>query len=383
VVGGVTAIQGSAKLSHPWEGFMVRNVEFETFRTGQRTVNQSVREFTTPAQFSAAAKDLAAGHAFLYHLCEGTDPALLGDYNSVRDHDLLAPKWVGIHSTALGPEQFDAWHARGGSVVWSPFSNLWLYGDTTRVEAAKAAGMNIALGADWSPSGSKSLLGELKVADLHNRSALGGVFTDAELCAMTTSNAADAVGWGDRIGRLKAGLHGDFLVLADGGTDPYRTLIEATEHDVRLVAINGYPMYGTAALMRAANALNPEPIQVGPGLRRTITLRDARIPDADVGWTEVLASLAAARAHPAAARRRALARDRVTEPAVTLRPDKLWDDPERHPELLAAVAQGVTIPPLDSLVTDAAYFAAIARAKLHEGKLDGLADYYGAGKVAR
>ena len=44
VIGGVTAIQGSAKLSHPFEGFMVRNVEFETFQTGKKTVNQSVRE---------------------------------------------------------------------------------------------------------------------------------------------------------------------------------------------------------------------------------------------------------------------------------------------------------------------------------------------------
>ena len=48
VIGGVTAIQGSAKLSHPFEGFMVRNVEFETFQTGKKTVNQSVRAFTSP-----------------------------------------------------------------------------------------------------------------------------------------------------------------------------------------------------------------------------------------------------------------------------------------------------------------------------------------------
>jgi 5-methylthioadenosine/S-adenosylhomocysteine deaminase len=48
--------------------------------------------------------------------------------------------------------------------VSSPQSNLRLYGDTTVAADALAAGMPVALGADWLPSGSTSLLAELKVA---------------------------------------------------------------------------------------------------------------------------------------------------------------------------------------------------------------------------
>ncbi len=59
--------------------------------------------------------------------------------------------------------------SRRSSIVWSPLSNLLLYGGTARVEAAKAAGVTIGLGSDWSPSGSKNLLGELKVAWLYNQ----------------------------------------------------------------------------------------------------------------------------------------------------------------------------------------------------------------------
>ena len=93
VIGGVTAIQGSAKLSHPFEGFMVRNVQFETFQTGKKTVNQSVRAFTEKDQFDSATKDLAKGNAFLYHLCEGTDPKLLTtDYAGIQSHGLLQHK---------------------------------------------------------------------------------------------------------------------------------------------------------------------------------------------------------------------------------------------------------------------------------------------------
>jgi 5-methylthioadenosine/S-adenosylhomocysteine deaminase len=41
VVGGTTAIQGSAKMAYPYEGWLVRNVEYETFKTGEKTVYQS------------------------------------------------------------------------------------------------------------------------------------------------------------------------------------------------------------------------------------------------------------------------------------------------------------------------------------------------------
>ena len=139
--------------------------------------------------------------------------------------------------------------------------------------------MRICLGADWSPSGSKSLLGELKVADLHiHSSKLTKQFPPQAICAMATCNPADALGWDQQLGRLRTGLRGDFLVLPDSGKDPYTTLIHATESDIQLVAINGYPMYGTDALMKAANAVNPEPIQVAPNLARTITLIDDRDP---------------------------------------------------------------------------------------------------------
>ena len=375
VVGGVTALQGSAKVGRVFEGWMVRNVEEETFGTGNKTVNQSVLRFTSLAQYAAAKRDLGEGHAFLYHLSEGTDPRLLVDYDNVRDHDVLAPKFLGIHSTALGKAQFTEWHSRGGSVVWSPFSNIWLYGATTDVIAARAAGMRICLGADWSPSGSKNLLGELKVADLYSRTQLGGALSPQELCAMATCNPADALGWADKLGRLRPGLHGDFVAVRDRGEDAYRTLIDTTEPDVLLVAINGYPMYGTDQLMHAANAVSPEPIAVSPTLSRTINLRDSRIPDADMSWGEILSALEAARANPGGAHAAAVNREGGEAQLIGLRPDKPWDDPTVHPTLLADIA-AVAVRDLDTLTHDAAYFSRVLHAVIPGGKLDELRNYY-------
>lgn len=90
--------------------------------------------------------------------------------------------------------------ARGAQLVWSPLSNFLLYGSTADVATAKAAGLGISLGADWAPSGSKSVLGELKVADLVNERRLKGLFTDRELVEMVTRNPARALGWDRRAG---------------------------------------------------------------------------------------------------------------------------------------------------------------------------------------
>ena len=52
VIGGVTAIQGSAKMAYPYEGWLVRNVEYETFKTGKKTVYQSALPLRTDADYA-------------------------------------------------------------------------------------------------------------------------------------------------------------------------------------------------------------------------------------------------------------------------------------------------------------------------------------------
>ena len=352
---------------------MVRNVEFETFGGGRKSVNQSVRAFDEPDQYTSAKRDLAEGHAFLYHLAEGTDPGSDQGLRRATGPRLPAAQVDRdpFHRPGPAPVHRMARHGKGGlDRVVAVLEPVALRKDHRR-RGRRHGRAAVCLGADWSPSGSKSVLGELKVADLHNQAALGGALSDHDICAMVTCNPARALGWEKQVGQLKAGLHADFVVMSDKGKEPYRTLIESVEADVQLVAINGYPIYGTAHLMTAASAVNPEPIQVNGTLKRRITLRDARIPDADVSWTDVIARLEAARRDPLQARTRSLALDHVAEPAVGLVPDKAWDDPTVHPELLEEVA-AATIPPLDSLTPDEAFFAALSTRIADMGDASGL-----------
>jgi 5-methylthioadenosine/S-adenosylhomocysteine deaminase len=377
VVGGTTAIQGTAKTGRPYEGWLVRNIEHETFTTKVKTVYVSALPLRDDTDYERQAKHLEDKLAFVYHLSEGTDPDLIEEYDKIRDEDCLAPGFAAIHCTALESDNYVEWAPKGGSIVWSPFSNLWLYRGTSDGLAAKAAGVRICRGADWAPSGSKNLLGELKVAALWNRTQLDEKLTAKELCAMATCNPADAINWGDKIGRLKPTLHGDVLVTTDRLEDPYRNLIESVERDVLLVAINGQPFYGTTKLMKAAGAEHAEPIKVGR-LRRSIQLIYPDVPEADMSWQAVLKDLADAIADPL--KRYYELEKQHGQPQNEKKPlwlmtDKPWDDPKITGDEVRILPTDVRIPPLDSLAHDSAYFNAIAGSPLHGGLLDGVRVY--------
>src|SRR5262249_73450 len=99
----------------------------------------------------------------ILHLSEGKDDKARAHFLALESEGkwAITDKLVGIHCAALTAADFGVLVKHGGSMVWSPLSNFLLYGDTVDIKAAVAAGVQVALGSDWSPSGSKNLLGEL------------------------------------------------------------------------------------------------------------------------------------------------------------------------------------------------------------------------------
>ena len=49
-------------------------------------------------------------------------------------------------------------------LVWSPASNVFLYGATTNVPLARSLGVTVALAPDWSLGGGPTMLDELRFA---------------------------------------------------------------------------------------------------------------------------------------------------------------------------------------------------------------------------
>jgi cytosine/adenosine deaminase-related metal-dependent hydrolase len=204
---------------------------------------------------AALRQRIAAGlvSAWVVHLAEGVrdrDRRSGDTFSSRAELDtlatlgLLGPATVVVHGTALEPADFAVMAAAGAKLVWSPLSNLRLYGHTTDVKAALAAGVAVSLGTDWTPSGSPTLLDELKVAS-------GVVRDDRLLVDMVTRNPAAALHWDDR-GSLEPGKRADVLLLRARPGSPYRALIGATQRDVRLVLAGGRPVAGDVDAMGAA-----------------------------------------------------------------------------------------------------------------------------------
>jgi hypothetical protein len=105
-------------------------------------------------------------------------------------------------------------------------------------------GINIALGPDWTPSGSRSVLEELKCIDHLNSTYYDNEFTYPDLVRMATSNGAEALHLEDHIGRLEPGLFADVTVIAGDRDHPWRTVVQAPTSDVRLVLRGGQLLYG-------------------------------------------------------------------------------------------------------------------------------------------
>jgi 5-methylthioadenosine/S-adenosylhomocysteine deaminase len=178
---------------------------------------------------------------------------------------------------------------KGASLVWSPLSNLMLYGGTTDIKAARAAGLAVALGSDWSPSGSKNLLNELKVARVAS-DVLGIGLTDRDIVAMVTSAPAGIVKWDALVGSIAAGKRADFTVIATAAADPYAGLVGAHETDIALLVIDGQAVLGAPALMSALGQ-SGETIRVGAATRVVdYGAGDARVPR--VTFAEAQAAMA-------------------------------------------------------------------------------------------
>ncbi len=251
IVGGTTSVEGSEDLSctRSW----ARNVEFGNFCADH--VRQDVLPVTalTQADADGLNAQFASGatKAFVVHLAEGIDDSSRAEFDYMNKIGLVKPQLVAIHGTALTVAQLQQMGSVGARLVWSPLSNLALYGQTTNIPAAVAAGITISIAPDWSPSGSANVLGELKVADRVNRERFSNLLTDQELVAMVTSNPAKTVGMDDKIGSIATGLYADLVVVRGDVTQPYRALIDAQPADVLLTTVSGQAFYGTSDIVTA------------------------------------------------------------------------------------------------------------------------------------
>jgi 5-methylthioadenosine/S-adenosylhomocysteine deaminase len=283
LIGGTTTSQGVTLATAPglvkhFRG-LVRNVE----ATGDPALPPAAThiadvEAVDRTKFLAR---ISGSQRMILHLAEGTDPAAHNHFAALEGTDgtwAITPNLIGIHCVALTDTDFATVSSHGGAMVWSPLSNLLLYGQTANLGAALAHHVPVALGSDWSPSGSINLLAELKIARLAAPGA-GATVTNENLVAMVTSVPARLLGWEAAVGSIGPGRRADLIVVNGTGGDPHGCLVDATEADIALVVINGTPRVGVPELMSACGLPAGEDLTVGGQARRLNLAEEAADPE--------------------------------------------------------------------------------------------------------
>ncbi len=255
VFAGTTSMIGAGRANG-----MVRNldrnepgfpdVEFETFSLGD--IGEQFHD-DCGWNYSFTEQEVAQFPAYLPHVAEGINFFANEEFRCQSTsfdggRDFAEANAAHIHSIGLTTADYYRLALDDAKIIWSARSNINLYGITVQVTSFDRFGGRIALGTDWSYSGSINIVRELACVDEYNRDYLDGYFTDKQLWEMVTINAAAVAGAENLIGSLEVGKLGDVTVF-DGTAPHHRAVIESVADDVALVLRKGEALYGETELL--------------------------------------------------------------------------------------------------------------------------------------
>ncbi|WP_223642019.1 lamin tail domain-containing protein [Corallococcus sp. EGB] len=234
------------------EGLAVPFADSDTFPLGDSS-GTTLTDTCSYSSFPSSATLTSRTSAYMPHIAEGIAATARNEFRclSAGAGNVLFPRTAIIHGVGLTAQDISEMVAHGTGLIWSPRSNISLYGDTAMVTAYKRMGASIALGTDWIRSGSMNLLRELRCADHLNTTRYAKTFTDEDLWRMVTGNAADLVDVYARVGRIAPGKVADLAIfrLGANAASPFRAVIAAEPADVVLTMRGGKPLYGDQALV--------------------------------------------------------------------------------------------------------------------------------------
>ena len=199
---------------------------------------------------------------YLPHVSEGINKAARNEFLCLTGGqdggvDLAKENSAFVHSVGIIAEDGKELADSKTAVIWSPRSNISLYGNTAPVTMLKNQGVLIGLGTDWIASGSMHMLRELACVDYLNNNHFNKTFSDYEIWQMATVNNAAALRILDVTGAIRPGLVGDVVVFdADGAENPYRAVIAGHEKNVALVLRGGTVFYGDAKVVTDLDTTN-------------------------------------------------------------------------------------------------------------------------------
>jgi 5-methylthioadenosine/S-adenosylhomocysteine deaminase len=266
LLSGVTTIQGTSP-GTSCIGVLIRNAENEN-QLG--TSASLIRTYILDISSFQGSVNWSVTKSFVVHIAEGAqgDPPSLQEFQILQQKNLLTASTAIIHGAAFGDAEFQKMGQAGAKLIWSPESNLRLYNQTTNIPLALQHGVPVSLGVDWNPSGSDTILDELRVANQVNSETFNGAIPKNSWIRMITTNPAQALALDDKIGKLAQGFKADITVINSNDPDPTTSLLKSHLQDVQMVWVGGKPLYGNESILQAMNVTNCEPLTVHGSKKR-------------------------------------------------------------------------------------------------------------------
>ncbi|MYF69357.1 MAG: amidohydrolase family protein [Proteobacteria bacterium] len=253
LLGGATAIAGTGGVPG-----VIRNINRHV-RDGDPALYDAEADVTTfPFSFSVVEdlEDECAGGpvhrfppvgdnlpfmAYVPHVGEGRSSSCAARAEVARYLERAQRRdrrYSLVHGVAADREDYMAMRELDVTLVWSPRSNLALYGETVDIAGALEHGVRVALSTDWSPSGSFNMREEVVCARQVAEDA-GVALPGEALWRMATINGAYALGLEGRFGAIQPGLRADLVLASYAGGDAYEAVLTATDEDILATWIDG------------------------------------------------------------------------------------------------------------------------------------------------
>lgn len=233
---------------------------YQTFPLGDS--NNVPRESGCDYNYHSSVLEMDEGCPYGPHIAEGINQAALNELRCLsgegeKSRDIFKPNLAIIHGIGATVDIIKKMADNQVKLIWSPRTNISLYGDTAQAPLFDRMGVTIGLGTDWLYSGSANLLRELKCVDNMNRNYYSHYFTDYQIWLMPTWNNAVAFGVDKYIGKIEKGYFADISIYRKTPTrESYRAVIDAESEDVLLVMKEGVRLYGDANIMESGETID-------------------------------------------------------------------------------------------------------------------------------
>lgn len=238
--GGVAGLVKNATTVTMSDGYLI---DFEIFPYGWES---KFHEMDCPAEIEDPTPRFSESEElidqpYVAHVAEGTNCAATLEGQAFLDFVEANPgrRYALLHGVGLDQESIDRLAGLDVSLVWSPRSNVSLYDETAKVLDIMESGALVALGTDWSYSGSYNMLEEIRCADRVDNIRWGDQLSGEDYWEMSTSKAAYSLGLEDEIGQVKLAMAADLVIVQNRTGDFFEDLMDSEVSNVIATIIDG------------------------------------------------------------------------------------------------------------------------------------------------